>query len=167
MGLEAFSFISQLVPTNPVNATDDIAQGDDHIRGIKQTLQNTFPNANAAINPTPAEFNRLVGVTAPVEEMRGMATASQGAPYAIAAGDIGKAVIVTGPGTVTLGALADGFACALLAANAFTLSSSSGALSWYTGGGIILTGNRAIGTGAVITVVRSGGAWIVFGAGIT
>ena len=47
MGLETFSFISNLVPSNPESA-DNTSQGDDHIRGVKQTLQNTFPGADQA-----------------------------------------------------------------------------------------------------------------------
>jgi hypothetical protein len=47
MGLEAASFISGLVSTNPVSA-DDVDQGDDHIRLLKGVLQGTFPNASKA-----------------------------------------------------------------------------------------------------------------------
>lgn len=46
MGLETATFISELVPSNPAG-TDPKSQGDDHLRLIKQVLQNTFPNANA------------------------------------------------------------------------------------------------------------------------
>ena len=45
MSLEAATTISQLVPANPPG-TDLVQQGDDHIRLIKQVLQNTFPNAD-------------------------------------------------------------------------------------------------------------------------
>ena len=47
MGLEIPTFISDLVPTNPL-ATDTKGQGDDHIRNLKTALQNTFPNASKA-----------------------------------------------------------------------------------------------------------------------
>lgn len=43
MGLEAAQFIGQLVPTNPQGPTDQKAEGDDHIRMMKQAMQNTFP----------------------------------------------------------------------------------------------------------------------------
>lgn len=168
MGLESFSYISQLVPTNPVNATDDVAQGDDHIRGLKTTLQNTFPNADGAINPTVAEFNRLVGVTGPIEDMRGMAAASQAAPYQIAAGDAGKIIFIVGNGTVTLPNLANGFACLIASdtAQVFTLTSSSGLLSWYAGGATF-AGNRTVAQGSVVAVSRVAGNWVLFGAGIS
>lgn len=50
MGLETGTYISDLVATNPVGATDDRATADDHLRLIKAVLQNTFPTANSAIN---------------------------------------------------------------------------------------------------------------------
>lgn len=63
MGLESGTYISDFNTANPL-AGDGKAQGDDHIRLIKTLVKNTFPNANGAINPTPAEFNTLVGVGA-------------------------------------------------------------------------------------------------------
>ena len=62
MALESFSFISSLNASNPVHATDQVSQGDDHIRGVKLSLLNSFPNINAAVNFTPTEANRLVGL---------------------------------------------------------------------------------------------------------
>lgn len=64
MALEAGDgFISGLVATNPVGATDPKSQGDDHLRLIKVALKGTFPNLSGAANPTQTELNRLVGVT--------------------------------------------------------------------------------------------------------
>lgn len=62
MGLESVSHISDLVITNPPG-TDPKSEGDDHLRNIKIALKADFPNVNAACNPTPAEFNKLVGST--------------------------------------------------------------------------------------------------------
>lgn len=45
MGLESPTYVSDLVPTNPVS-TDLRSQGDDHLRNLKTALQNTFPNAD-------------------------------------------------------------------------------------------------------------------------
>jgi len=42
-------FISGLVPAYPPGS-DSISEGDDHIRLIKTVLQETFPNANSAMN---------------------------------------------------------------------------------------------------------------------
>ena len=51
MGLEAATYISGLNASNPVHATDNVSQGDDHLRLIKSTLLATFPNINAAVTP--------------------------------------------------------------------------------------------------------------------
>lgn len=48
MGLEAATYIQDLVVTNP-SGGDQKAQGDDHIRLIKSVLKNTFPGATAAL----------------------------------------------------------------------------------------------------------------------
>lgn len=68
MALESLTggsvFIDDLVNTNPVNATDDVAEGDDHIRGIKNVLLNSFPAVTGAVTSTHTELNILDGVTA-------------------------------------------------------------------------------------------------------
>jgi hypothetical protein len=61
MGLEAATYISQLVATNPVGATDPRSQGDDHLRLLKSTLQNTFPVITGAVTATHTELNQLHG----------------------------------------------------------------------------------------------------------
>jgi hypothetical protein len=48
MGLEAASFINDLVDTNPV-AGDNVSQGDDHIRLLKAVLKAQFPALSRAI----------------------------------------------------------------------------------------------------------------------
>lgn len=61
MGLESATFISQLVATNPVGATDPKAQGDDHLRMLKAVLQAQFPSLGAAaITLTAARINALI-----------------------------------------------------------------------------------------------------------
>jgi hypothetical protein len=47
MSLESGTYISDLVVTNPPG-TDPKSQGDDHLRLIKATLKNTFPNVAGA-----------------------------------------------------------------------------------------------------------------------
>ena len=71
MGLETFNFLDSLNVSNPDGAVDGKNEGDNHIRGIKTTLKNSFPNVNAAVNPTPTEFNRLVGITSALIESAG------------------------------------------------------------------------------------------------
>lgn len=62
MALETGTYISDLVATNPTSS-DPKSQGDDHLRLIKSTLQNTFPNVKGAVTPTQSELNALVGAT--------------------------------------------------------------------------------------------------------
>ena len=57
MGLETGTYISDLVPTNPVGATDPKSQGDDHLRLIKSVLKNTFPSITGAVTKTQTELN--------------------------------------------------------------------------------------------------------------
>lgn len=63
MALETGTYISDLVSTNPVGATDPKSQGDDHIRLIKATLLATFPSITGAVTATHSELNILDGVT--------------------------------------------------------------------------------------------------------
>jgi hypothetical protein len=60
MSLESATYIKQLVAANP-DGSDPKGQGDDHLRLIKSTLLNTFPNLDAAVTVTPAEMNALAG----------------------------------------------------------------------------------------------------------
>ncbi len=55
-------FIDDLVNTNPA-AGDNPREGDDHIRGVKNVLLNTFPNVDAAVTADATELNRIDGVT--------------------------------------------------------------------------------------------------------
>ena len=68
MSLESFNFIDSLNASNPTT-TDNVSEGDDHIRGIKSTLKTTFPSINAAITATDEEINLLDGVTATTAEL--------------------------------------------------------------------------------------------------
>ena len=63
MALESGSFISDLNPANPAG-TDNRSQGDDHIRLIKSTLKNTFPNVNGAVTATDEQLNAVAAAGA-------------------------------------------------------------------------------------------------------
>lgn len=58
MPLETAQFINQLNEANPLGS-DPIAAGDDHLRLIKSTLKNTFPNVSGAVTLTQAQLNAL------------------------------------------------------------------------------------------------------------
>jgi len=70
MSLESFNFIDSLNASNPTT-TDNVSEGDDHIRGIKSTLKTTFPNINAAITATDEELNYVDGVTSNIQTQLG------------------------------------------------------------------------------------------------
>lgn len=66
MGLEAFTYISTLTTTNPTSS-DPKSQGDDHIRGIKTALVNSFPAVAGAVSATNAELSYVSGVTSAIQ----------------------------------------------------------------------------------------------------
>jgi hypothetical protein len=59
MGLESgVTYIEDLVATNPVGATDNVDEGDDHLRNIKTAVKGSFPNlGNASVTRTAAQIN--------------------------------------------------------------------------------------------------------------
>jgi hypothetical protein len=84
MGLETATFISQLVETNPIGSVDEVLEGDDHIRLIKNVLKTQFPSlGEAAINATAAQINLLASLSA--LSVLGRASNSSGAAAAIVA----------------------------------------------------------------------------------
>ena len=59
MTVESASYISQLNTSNHA-ASDNISEGDDHLRLIKSVLQTQFPNlATTAVTQTSAQMNKL------------------------------------------------------------------------------------------------------------
>jgi microcystin-dependent protein len=63
MGLETFEFIDSLNPNNPAGA-DSSAQGDDHIRGTKKAVQDSFPAITGPVTAGQADLNLLAGAAA-------------------------------------------------------------------------------------------------------
>lgn len=66
MALETATYISDLVSTNPT-ASDNMSQGDDHIRLLKSALKSTFPNVSGAVTATHTELNYVDGVTSALQ----------------------------------------------------------------------------------------------------
>lgn len=69
MGLETATLIHQLDASNPVGGSDPKSQGDDHIRLIKATIQNTFPNIEQVVSASHSELNILDGATLSTAEL--------------------------------------------------------------------------------------------------
>jgi len=65
MALESGTYISQLNSSNPTTS-DDVAEGDDHLRLIKAVLKNQFSGltGTTAISSSEAELNVLDGIAA-------------------------------------------------------------------------------------------------------
>lgn len=68
MALEVGTHIDDLDQTNPVS-TDGIGQADDHIRLIKKTILNTFPNITGPVLASQAELNLIDGITSTTAEL--------------------------------------------------------------------------------------------------
>ena len=68
MALETGTYIDDLVATNPV-ATDDVSEGDDHVRLLKSTIQASFPNIAGAMTASHTELNILDGATVTTAEL--------------------------------------------------------------------------------------------------
>jgi microcystin-dependent protein len=60
VALETFNYLDSLVPDNPV-VNDGLVNGDDHIRGIKLALKNTFPSITGPVTATQADLNAVAG----------------------------------------------------------------------------------------------------------
>ena len=58
MTVESVTLISDLDQNNPAGG-DSISEGDDHIRNIKRSLKNTFPNINDPVTATAEDLNRM------------------------------------------------------------------------------------------------------------
>lgn len=68
MPLETGTYISDLNPANP-SSVDPTSQGDDHLRLVKHTIKQTFPNLTGAMTANQAQLNKMVTVTASDEEL--------------------------------------------------------------------------------------------------
>lgn len=135
MPLESVTYISDLVATNPVGATDPKSQGDDHIRAIKSALLTTLPGLTGAMTATHTQLNQLASLAA--VSVLGRAANSSGAPAAIAAGANDRLLIRTSdalsfgqltagmfPSTVVPDAALSSNVPLLNAANVFTSAAS-------------------------------------------
>jgi len=80
--------------------SDFVDEGDDHVRGIKNVLKNTFPNFAAALESTPAEID------AKVAEAAGIPLAEKGVANGVATLDATAHI----PNAQINGAVPSGFA---------------------------------------------------------
>jgi hypothetical protein len=59
MALETATYINGLVATNPTS-TDNVGDGDNHIRLLKSSIKATFPNLSGAVSGTHTAINSAV-----------------------------------------------------------------------------------------------------------
>jgi hypothetical protein len=78
MGLEAATYIHQLNPSNPVGAVDPKAQGDDHLRLLKSTIQATFPNITGPVTATHTRLNMAGDFATPTVKVAATGAANAG-----------------------------------------------------------------------------------------
>lgn len=149
MSIESATFISDLQPANPPS-TDPRGQGDDHLRLIKQVLQNSLPNASRALwMPRTSAKSANFSIVAADQETTFYVTTTGGSvtatlPTGLVAGDSGWRIR---------------FLKITSDANPIFVVPASGTL---TSGGISGLGvaRRCI-PGIVIEVIWSGTAWFV------
>lgn len=98
MPLESASYIDGLDSANPA-ATDQISQGDDHLRLIKSVLKATFPNITGPVTQTQDELNALGGLPVGVIAMWYGSSGSIPTGWAICDGT--DADLSDGSGTIT------------------------------------------------------------------
>lgn len=111
MALENGTYINSLDASNPT-ITDQIDQGDDHLRLIKSTIKSTFPNITGAVTLTHTQINDLeTRLTTAETDLGNLDAAVIANDSDLATLDAGKANIagdtftgdVTIQGTTTLG----------------------------------------------------------------
>lgn len=185
-GLETATYINELVTTNPVGATDPKSQGDDHLRLIKSTLKNTFPNVSGAVNLTHTQINNAAikderndytKVQRIVSEVSGVATSGSGLELRHASGTsyltsynrtsstglplvFEASTVNVGGGIATAVTVNGGFNLTTLASATYTPSASAGAnCSGVTGLKHFYqrVGNIVTLSGRVSLTVTSGG----------
>jgi len=111
MPLESdFSYIDLLNTNWPNDTPDQLAEADDHLRGIKTALQGSFPNlGQLAVTKTAAEINALINSNSPVINtpvINGQTLNADGAELDLLDGvtagtmTVSKALSVDGSGTL-------------------------------------------------------------------
>ena len=150
MGLETGTYIDSLNTSNP-GATDSVAQGDDHIRLLKSTIKNSFPNITGAMTATHTELNLLDGCTANTTELNYVDVATLGTVEASKAVTADANKDITGARNLTITG---------------TLSAGSGLISLsdvYPVGSIYINAAVSTNPGTLLGF----GTWVAFGTGRT
>ena len=132
-----------------------IAQGDDHIRLLKSTIKNSFPNITGAMTATHTELNLLDGCTANTTELNYVDVATLGTAEASKALTVDASLDVTGIRNIT--------ATGALSVGSGTLGGNTIATlaNIYPVGSIYM--NASVTTNPA--TLLGFGTWVAFGAG--
>jgi hypothetical protein len=154
MGLETGTYIDSLNTSNP-GATDSVAQGDDHIRLLKSTIKNTFPNITGAMTATHTELNLLDGCTANTTELNYVDVATLGTAEASKALTVDASKDVTGIRNIT--------ATGVLSVGSGTVGGNTIATlaNIYPVGSIYMNASDSTNPATLLGF----GTWVAFGAG--
>jgi len=147
MGLETGTYIDSLNTSNP-GATDSVAQGDDHIRLVKSTIKNSFPNITGAMTATHTELNLLDGCTANTTELNYVDIATLGTVEASKAVTADSNKDITGIRNLTV-------------TGTITNSSIITLADVYPVGSIYINASDGTNPGTLLGF----GTWVAFGAG--
>jgi hypothetical protein len=147
MGLETGTYIDSLNTSNP-GATDSVAQGDDHIRLLKSTIKNTFPNITGSMTATHTELNLLDGCTANTTELNYVDVATLGTVEASKAVTADSNKDITGIRNLTV-------------TGTITNSSIISLSDVYPVGSIYINASDGTNPGTLLGF----GTWVAFGAG--
>jgi hypothetical protein len=147
MGLETGTYIDSLNTSNP-GATDSVAQGDDHIRLLKSTIKNSFPNITGAMTATHTELNLLDGCTANTTELNYVDVATLGTVEASKAVTADSNKDITGIRNLTV-------------TGTITNSSIISLSDVYPVGSIYINASDGTNPGTLLGF----GTWVAFGAG--
>jgi hypothetical protein len=69
MPVESAKYVNQLKPQQPAGG-ESISEGDDHLRTIKYTLTESFPNISSAVTSTPAQLNKVGQIDTDLEALK-------------------------------------------------------------------------------------------------
>lgn len=169
--LTGTKYIDSLVATNPASG-DVKGEGDDHLRGIKNVIANTFPNITGAITSTQAELNKLDGLTAVLADLEllsglaayGLSTTElqylNGVTSAIQTQITNALARANHTGTQTMSTISDaGTLATLNSVNAATIDANSVGNSELAA--------DAAGHNEVNWSFNAEGSWVLTGAGST
>jgi hypothetical protein len=171
--VESATYIDDLNTSLPA-AGDSKSEGDDHLRLIKSTIKNTFPNIDAAVTPTDTELNYVAGVTSAIQTQfayaRGLQISSLSADHNLAEADNGKKLQQGGAAASvnTATGLSDHFTVVVVNTSGGSIVLSETVGTTLREAGTTNTGNISLAAWGVATITHIGSnIFIAWGTGLS